>query len=403
MSYLVFHLSKYKSSNIMGLQRHNQRENRNYSNLDIDTTMSDLNYDLVNSENISFTKKVNSIIDSKRTTKKAIRRDAVTYCECIVSSDNAFFRNLDIKEQQRFFEVSLKFLENRIGKDNIISANVHLDETTPHMHLGFVPMNLDGSLSAKKMVNRNFLREIQENLPYTLQKNGFDIQRGEKDNNVKHIDQKIYKSNLNKEIKRLEALNSKIGQITLEKKETLLGNVKLTKEEFENLKDLAKSFLLNKDKLLDLENLEQDLKEQQKSLYIKHKNLERLENKTNNLYKKQLTLNNDFDNLALENNILKVKARKVAHLELENNSLKQEINLLNQKLKEKSKRLDKSLAVLDSQNQYINFVAEVVSQNKEFEEFFYNGIDKCFEEDYKKQEEEELELQPKSKSKGMSM
>ena len=404
MSYLVFHLSKYKSSNIIGLQRHNQRENRNYSNKDIDTTMSDLNYDLVNSENISFTKKVNSIIDSKRTTKKAIRRDAVTYCECIISSDNDFFRNLDIKEQQRFFEVSLKFLENRIGKDNIISANVHLDETTPHMHLGFVPMNLDGSLSAKKMVNRNFLREIQENLPYTLQKNGFDIQRGEKDNKVKHLDQKIYKSNLNKEIKRLEALNSKIGQITLDKKETLLGNVKLTKEEFENLKDLAKSFLLNKDKLLELENLELDLKEQQKSLYIKNKNLERLENKTNNLYKKQLTLNHDFEELKKENEILSYKARKADTLELENNSLKQEIILLNQKLKEKSKRLDNSIAVLDSQDQYINFVVEVVSQNKEFEEFFYNGIDKCFEEYYKKQEEEELEFQnSNSRSKGMSM
>ena len=405
MSYLVFHLSKYKNSNIVGLQRHNQRENRNYSNKDIDTTMSDLNYDLVNSENISFTKKVKDIIDSKRTTKKAIRKDAVTYCECIISSDNDFFRNLDIKEQQRFFEVSLKFLENRIGKDNIISANVHLDETTPHMHLGFVPMNLDGSLSAKKMVNRNFLREIQENLPYTLQKNGFDIQRGEKDNNVKHIDQKIYKSNLNKEIRRLEALNSKIGQINLEKKESLLGNVKLTREEFENLKDLAKSFLLNKDKLLELENLELDLKEQQKSLYIKHKNLERLENKTNNLYKKQLTLNHDFQELKNENEILAYKARKADNLELENHSLNQEIILLNQKLKKKSKLLDNSLAILDSQNQYINFVAEVVSQNKEFEEFFYNGINKCFDEYYnKKQQEEELELENNnSKSKGMSM
>lgn len=405
MSYLVFHLSKYKSSNIIGLQRHNQRENRNYSNQDIDTTMSDLNYDLVNSEKISFTKKVKDIIDTKRTTKKAIRKDAVTYCECIISSDNDFFRKLDIKEQQRFFEVSLKFLENRIGKTNIISANVHLDETTPHMHLGFVPMNLDGSLSAKKMVNRNFLREIQENLPYTLQKNGFDIQRGEKDNNVKHLDQKIYKSNLNKEIKRLEALNSKIGQITLEKKESLLGGFKLTREEFENLKDLAKSFLLNKDKLLELENLELDLKEQQKSLYIKHKNLERLENKTNNLYKKQLTLNHDFEELKNENEILAYKARKADNLELENHSLNQEIILLNQKLKKKSKLLDNSLAILDSQNQYINFVAEVVSQNKEFEEFFYNGINKCFDEYYnKKQQEEELELENNnSKSKGMSM
>lgn len=387
MSYLVFHLSKYKSSNIVGLQRHNQRENRNYSNKDIDTTMSDLNFDLVNSQNISFTKKVKDIIDSKRTTKKAIRKDAVTYCECIISSDNDFFRNLDIKEQQRFFEVSLKFLENRIGKDNIISANVHLDETTPHMHLGFVPINLDGSLSAKKMVNRNFLREIQENLPYTLQKNGFDIQRGEKDNNVKHLDQKIYKSNLNKEIKRLEVLNSKIGQITIEKKESLLGGFKLTREEFENLKDLAKSFLLNKDKLLELEKLEQDLKDQQKSLYIKHKNLERLENKTNNLYKKQLTLNQDFDDL-----------------ELENKSLKQEIILLNQKLKEKSNELDSANSTIDNLDQYIDLVNDILKSNIELDEFFNHEFEKRIKQIFNKEHDEDLEIEnSNSKSKGMSM
>lgn len=404
MSYLVFHLSKYKSSNIVGLQRHNQRENRNYSNKDIDTTMSDLNFDLVNSQNISFTNKVKDIIDSKRTTNKAIRKDAVTYCECIISSDNDFFRNLDIKEQQRFFEVSLKFLENRIGKDNIISANVHLDETTPHMHLGFVPMNLDGSLSAKKMVNRNFLREIQENLPYTLQKNGFDIQRGEKDNNVKHIDQKIYKSNLNKEIKRLEALNLKLGEITLEKKESFLGGFKLTREEFQNLKDLAKSFLLNKDKLLELEKLEQDLKDQQKSLYIKHKNLERLENKTNNLYKKQLTLNQDFDNLELENNILKVKARKVDDLELENKSLKQEIILLNQKLKEKSNELDSANSTIDNLDQYIDLVNDILKSNIELDEFFNHEFEKRIKQIFNKEHDEDLEIEnSNSKSKGMSM
>ena len=73
MSYLVFHLSKYKSSNIVGLQRHNQRENKNYSNQDIDTTLSNLNFDLVNSEKISFTKKVKDIIDTKKTTQRAIR------------------------------------------------------------------------------------------------------------------------------------------------------------------------------------------------------------------------------------------------------------------------------------------------------------------------------------------
>ncbi|HAT4325220.1 TPA: hypothetical protein I9066_003232 [Clostridium perfringens] len=404
MSYLVFHLSKYKTSNIVGLQRHNQRENKNYSNQDIDTTLSNLNFDLVNSEKISFTKKVKDIIDTKKTTQRAIRKDAVTYCECIISSDNDFFRKLDIKEQQRFFEVSLKFLENRIGKDNIISANVHLDETTPHMHLGFVPMNLDGSLSAKKMVNRNFLREIQENLPYTLQKNGFDIQRGEKDNNVKHLDQKIYKSNLNKEIKRLEALNLKLGEITLEKKESFLGGFKLTREEFQNLKDLAKSFLLNKDKLLELEKLEQDLKDQQKSLYIKHKNLERLENKTNNLYKKQLILNHNFEELEKENQILSYKARKIDTLELENNSLKQEIILLNQRLKEKSKELDSVNLTIDSNEKYINIVNYILKSNSEFENFFDYEFEKRIKQMFNKEQEEDLEFENNnSKSKGMSM
>ena len=48
MSYLVFHLSKYKTFNIVVLQRNNQRENKNYSNQDIDKNMSNLNFDLVN-------------------------------------------------------------------------------------------------------------------------------------------------------------------------------------------------------------------------------------------------------------------------------------------------------------------------------------------------------------------
>lgn len=392
MSYLVFHLSKYKSSNIVGLQRHNQRENKNYSNQDVDTSMSSLNYDLVNSKKISFTKKVKDIIDTKRTSKRAIRKDAVTYSECIISSDNDFFRKLDIKEQQRFFEVSLKFLENRIGKDNIISANVHLDESTPHMHLGFVPMNLDGSLSAKKMINRNFLREIQENLPYTLQKNGFDIQRGEKDNKVKHIDQKIYKSNLNKEIKRLEALNLKIGEITLEKKESFLGGFKLTREEFQNLKDLAKLFLLNKDKLLELENLELDLKEQQKSLYIKHKNLERLEDKTNKLYKKQLSLNHDFEVLKRENDILSYKVRKADNLDWENYSLKQEIIRINQELKKKSEELDSANSTIETQWQYIDITNSIVKSDSALEEFFYHEFDNRLEE-LLKSKEQELEFE----------
>ncbi|MDK0764143.1 MobV family relaxase [Clostridium perfringens] len=377
MSYLVFHLEKYKNGNVAGLQRHNQRENKSYSNNDIDINKSSFNYDLVNEQPISFNKKIKNIIDTKRKSDRALRKDAVVYCECIISSDNDFFKNLELEEQKRFFDVSLKFLENRIGKDNLVSATVHLDETTPHMHFGFVPMNTDGSLSAKKMVNRSFLREIQENLPYTLKKHGFDIDRGEKDSKVKHLDQKVYKSNLNKEIKRLEYLNFEIDKINLEKKEALLGGVRLTHEEFNNLKDLAKSFILNKNRLEKLDYLENNLKDQEKILFLKHKNLERLESKFNNLYKKQLNINRDFENLEKENSILSYKVRKFEDLEKENLRLKLE----NENLKKDFKIKKESLDFLQERFDEID---SIIASSKELTDLFYNTQDLFLEKQKQK-------------------
>lgn len=52
MSYLVCHFEKYKSANVFGIQKHNQRENENYSNKDVDKAKTPLNYDLINQSNI---------------------------------------------------------------------------------------------------------------------------------------------------------------------------------------------------------------------------------------------------------------------------------------------------------------------------------------------------------------
>ena len=51
---MVCHFGKYKLGNVFGLQKHNQRENENYSNIDIDKARTPLNYDLVNKDNINY-------------------------------------------------------------------------------------------------------------------------------------------------------------------------------------------------------------------------------------------------------------------------------------------------------------------------------------------------------------
>ena len=199
MSYMVCHFGKYKSGNVFGLQKHNQRENENYSNMDIDKARTPLNYDLVNQGNINYLKRVKSIIEANRASERAIRKDATVYCECIVSSDGAFFENLTEDKQKEFFKSSLDYLKNKIGEEFIISANVHLDETTPHMHVGFVPI-IENSLSAKKLIDRKFLREVQDQLPAYLKNIGFDIQRGIENSKRKHKDVKEFKKELDREV-----------------------------------------------------------------------------------------------------------------------------------------------------------------------------------------------------------
>lgn len=199
MSYMVCHFGKYKSGNVFGLQKHNQRENENYSNIDIDKARTPLNYDLFNQEDINYLKRVKTIIEANRRSERTIRKDATVYCECIISSDGAFFENLTDDKQKEFFKSSLDYLKNRIGEEFIVSANVHLDETTPHMHVGFVPI-IENSLSAKKLIDRKFLREVQDQLPAYLKNLGFDIQRGIKGSKRKHKDTKELKKELDREL-----------------------------------------------------------------------------------------------------------------------------------------------------------------------------------------------------------
>ncbi|MBY6984968.1 MobV family relaxase, partial [Clostridium botulinum] len=140
MSYLVCTMKKMKKDNLFGLQKHNQRESENHNNKDIDKNKSDLNYDLVNENKINLSEKVFDLIEKIRESEKAIRKDAVLLDEFIISSDRDFFKNMNENEIKKFFETSKQFFAERYGEENIISANVHLDETTPHMHLDVCPL-----------------------------------------------------------------------------------------------------------------------------------------------------------------------------------------------------------------------------------------------------------------------
>jgi hypothetical protein len=177
MSFLSLHMDKFKKEAVRGIQSHNRRERESHSNPDIEYARSAGNFDLCEHADASYAEAIQARIDDLLLVK-AVRKDAVYMCGLIVTSDSEFFKNLSPEETRRFFEESAAFLTKFVGEQNVLSAMVHLDEKTPHMHFLHVPVTPDGRLNANAIYTRESLKELQTELPRHLQSKGFDLQRG---------------------------------------------------------------------------------------------------------------------------------------------------------------------------------------------------------------------------------
>jgi len=174
MSKLVAHMGRMKKGNMSGIEAHNKRLYKNHSNADIDTSKSYLNYDLVTCSG-SYLDAYQAEMDKHYTGKKAPRKDAVLCNEWIFSATSEFFENMPEDEEKRFFESCLEFMKTRYG--HVIYATVHKDETTPHMHLGMIPLTSDGRLSNKSIFTRTELKNLHTALYEHLTQDGFALEK----------------------------------------------------------------------------------------------------------------------------------------------------------------------------------------------------------------------------------
>lgn len=196
MSQLAAHMQKFKIGNLGGLQRHDERTLQRHSNPDIDVSKSSDNFSVLPLERLdpkrSLHKQVQETIADERVSSRAVRKDAVVLTEWVISSDSTFFEGLSCDETKQFFTDAYQWFANHFGADHIPYATVHMDETTPHMHMGIIPLT-NGRLSAKSIFNREALRFIQADLPQKLNEKGWNIERGERGSKRKHLSVERYK------------------------------------------------------------------------------------------------------------------------------------------------------------------------------------------------------------------
>lgn len=148
-NYAIMRIAKRKLGSVSRLCNHHERLKKEYkSNPDIDVGRSYKNYHLIEPTD-KYRKMILSRIEEVGAKQ---RKDSVVMQDCFVGATPDWIKAKTPEEQEEYFRYALDFFEKNFGKQNILSAVVHMDEATPHMHLCFVPITEKGRLSSKEII-----------------------------------------------------------------------------------------------------------------------------------------------------------------------------------------------------------------------------------------------------------
>lgn len=195
MSYAIIRNTNYKMKNLAGIYRHNERKNTNYSNKDICKEKSIKNYALkqpTTTYEKTFTK-----LKNQYNLKGQIKSVSNIMCEFIITSSKEFFENIGEKETKRYFETAYNFVAEyqNLGEQFIVSAKIHMDESTPHLHIVFIPVvhtkdkkgnNINKIACSEFWKGKNSYEKLQNNFYKYITERGFDLERG-KSRNIEHL------------------------------------------------------------------------------------------------------------------------------------------------------------------------------------------------------------------------
>ena len=222
MSFAIIRNTKYKRENLKGIYRHNERRNKNYSNDNIYKERTYLNYSL-KSPKYRYDKEFD-MMREKYNLKGQIKTVSNIACEYIITSDKQFFEEIGEEETKRYFETAYNFVAEykNLGEQYIMSAKVHMDEETPHMHLIFLPVvhtqdkkgnNIDKLACSEFWKEKDSYRRLQDAFYQYMTSHSFELERGvpKEETEREHIDIKEYK-----EITNFDKTKEKLQNMKLE-------------------------------------------------------------------------------------------------------------------------------------------------------------------------------------------
>ena len=190
MGYGIIRVEKVKKTGVGAMQYHNDRLPGEHTNPDIDPSRTHLNRELV--RHGDYRHEVQARIEAGRKSDRKLRKDAVVLVEGIATASPEFFKGKTDEEILRYFEDVERFVEKEAGRENLLHFTIHMDESSPHAHFGFVPLK-DGSLSWKKFFDgAKGLHAFQDRY-YAEVSSRYGLERGEVGTGRKHKEVAEYK------------------------------------------------------------------------------------------------------------------------------------------------------------------------------------------------------------------
>ncbi|MBR1890889.1 MAG: plasmid recombination protein [Clostridia bacterium] len=164
----------------------------------IDTERTHNNYHIVPAPDTRYMEFINNRIKEVGV-KRKVKDDAVRMATFVIGAKGDYFKDMPPETEREFFTDCVNFIAKQMGKENIISAVVHKDETSPHIHINVVPITPDNRLCAKYYFDGK-MSEWQTKVYEEVGKK-WNLERGKEGSDAKHVDPKTY----NKVVKQATA------------------------------------------------------------------------------------------------------------------------------------------------------------------------------------------------------
>ncbi len=277
------------------LERHNERRNKNYSNKDIDLSRTCENYHLKQPTAASYEQEFYRIKDEyglKGNLRLTGKKQSTILCEFVITSDKQFFDRLGAERTKQFFFDAYRFVTHKVGGEQfVVSAVVHMDEKTPHMHVAFIPtvMGKDRRGSPCRRVNasefwkgRDSYSRLQDEYHAWITSCGYELERGTRGSTAEHLSVEEYK--VKKTSEQLAALQGQVEEVKavdeIAAKSLPFNMVSVKRDDYNDLTAAAKGYITAK--AAEAEN--EQLSAENERLHAENQQLKDLNNAANAKY-----------------------------------------------------------------------------------------------------------------------